>query len=150
MESRPAFLDHHLAELARRIPPRLRIRDGVEKWILREAMKSVLPRSLYERQKFAFMAPPSRTNHGNQRAVEPLVRMLLDSEAVTEAGLLDAEQVESFLQRWRTDDDAARSRRQDIILNHLLGLQILHQEFVQSEPRLPALSARLATAGGRR
>ena len=33
-----ACLDHHLAEYATRIPPDVRIRDGVEKWVLREAM----------------------------------------------------------------------------------------------------------------
>ncbi len=47
MEARPAFLDHHLAEYAVTIPPDIRIRDGVEKWVLREAMVNVLPRELY-------------------------------------------------------------------------------------------------------
>ncbi len=51
MESRPAFFDHHLAELATTIPPELRIRNGVEKWVLREAMKGVLPKTLYERRE---------------------------------------------------------------------------------------------------
>lgn len=37
MEARPAFLDHHVAEYAVNIPPEVRIRDGVEKWVLREA-----------------------------------------------------------------------------------------------------------------
>lgn len=134
MESRPAFLDHHLAELATTIPPELRIKNGVEKWVLREAMKGVLPKTLYERPKFAFMAPPSRTNRGNRRAVEPLLRLLLDRESVEKSELLAPEAVETFLEEWRAQRDAARSRRLDIILNHMLGLQILHSEFVEAKP----------------
>lgn len=35
-----------------------RIRERREKHVLREAMKGLLPKVLYEREKFAFMAPP--------------------------------------------------------------------------------------------
>ena len=56
--SRPAFLDHHLAEIAVKIPPNLRIHGNVEKYVLREAVRGVLPEVLYKREKFAFMAPP--------------------------------------------------------------------------------------------
>src|SRR5690606_17429292 len=53
MEARPPFLDHHLAEYAATLPPDLRIRGQTEKYVLREAMKGLLPASLYSRQKFA-------------------------------------------------------------------------------------------------
>ncbi|MCB1306832.1 MAG: asparagine synthase (glutamine-hydrolyzing), partial [Leptospiraceae bacterium] len=46
MEARPAFLDHHLAEAACTVPPELRIKGRVEKYVLREAMKGLLPRVL--------------------------------------------------------------------------------------------------------
>ncbi|HLU05169.1 MAG TPA: asparagine synthase (glutamine-hydrolyzing), partial [Woeseiaceae bacterium] len=49
MESRPAFLDHNVAEFARMIPPEYRVRGGTEKWVLREAMRGILPKVLYER-----------------------------------------------------------------------------------------------------
>ncbi len=53
MEARPAFLDHHLAEMAANIPPNLRIKEKTEKYVLREAMKGLLPEVLYKREKFA-------------------------------------------------------------------------------------------------
>jgi asparagine synthase (glutamine-hydrolysing) len=43
VEARVPFLDIHLVELAMRLAPELKIRDGQEKWILREAFADVLP-----------------------------------------------------------------------------------------------------------
>lgn len=65
MEARPPFLDHHLAEVATKLPPSMRIKGRTEKYVLREAMKGVLPETLYKREKFAFMAPrPYRSENG--------------------------------------------------------------------------------------
>jgi asparagine synthase (glutamine-hydrolysing) len=128
MESRPAFLDHHLAELARTIPPNLRIRGGIEKWVLREAMKGVLPQVLYEREKFAFMAPPAHTDERKRQAVEHLVGERMSPEAVGALGLFDDARIRTFLDEHWKGTDPALSARNDIILNHLLGLHIINQE----------------------
>jgi asparagine synthase (glutamine-hydrolysing) len=130
MESRPAFLDHHLAEYATSIPPDVRIKDGTEKWVLREAMKGVLPRVLYEREKFAFMAPPSHTDETKRRAVEELIEQHLDPDHVRAAGLVDDEALRGFLAQRREQTDGAEAIRGDIVLNHLLGLHLLHELYV--------------------
>ena len=62
MEARPPFLDHHLAAYAATVPPSMRIHGRTEKYVLREAMKGLLPEVLYKREKFAFMAPPAHTD----------------------------------------------------------------------------------------
>ena len=133
MESRPAFLDHHLAEFAVRIPPKLRIRDGVEKWVLREAMKEVLPEVLYKRKKFAFMAPPGDTDSAKQRAVDQLIERWLAPDRVEGAGIFEPHCVEEFLERSRVSKDAVQKKRQDIILNHLLQIQMLHEQFASKD-----------------
>jgi asparagine synthase (glutamine-hydrolysing) len=130
MESRPAFLDHNLAEFAVRIPPSLRIRKGVEKWVLREAMKGVLPEVLYKREKFAFMAPPSHTDNAKREAVEKLVGRWLSPESIREAGLFDTDRIGEFLRQAHDAPDAVANKRSDIIINHLLQIHILHQLFV--------------------
>ena len=111
MESRPAFLDHHLAELACRIPPSLRIKDGVEKWVLREAMKNILPRKLYERQKFAFMAPPAHTQDKKRKALDLLLDTYLNPEAIEKTDVFDPARIEAFLSGWRADTAEASSAR---------------------------------------
>lgn len=129
MESRPAFLDHHLAEYAVNIPPSVRIRNGIEKWVLREAMKGVLPEILYKREKFAFMAPPSHTDKHKQEAVQALIDDWMSCEAIEQLGFFNSNQVDKFLKDYRQEKDATRAKRGDIILNHLLGIHMLQRHF---------------------
>lgn len=130
MESRPAFLDHHVAQVAKHIAPELRIKNGVEKWVLREAMKGVLPQVLYEREKFAFMAPPAHTDNTRRNAIESLLAEHLSSEQIESLGVCDPKAISGFINRWRETDDSAIAKRYDIMLNHVLGLHVLHQHFV--------------------
>jgi len=133
MESRTAFLDHHLAEFATTLPPSLRIRDGVEKWVLREAAKGVLPKVLYEREKFAFMAPPSHTDVEKLNAMGRLIERWLNPEAIERAGLFDVARAEEAIDRARNDKDPITARRADIMLNHLVQLHILSGSYVGAE-----------------
>lgn len=126
MESRPAFLDHHLAEIAVRIPPRYRIRENVEKWVLREAVKGVLPEVLYKREKFAFMAPPAHTDRDKQNCLDELLDAYVSPAAIESAGILCPRAVEAFLGDYRRDTDPVSLTRKDTLINHVLCLQILH------------------------
>jgi asparagine synthase (glutamine-hydrolysing) len=130
MESRPAFLDHHVAAIARNIPPHVRIRGNTEKWVLREAMKQILPEVLYKREKFAFMAPPAHTSDTKRNALKSLTDRYLSEEMVKNAGVLDPKRLKQFLTDYRNDKDPVSLVRKDALLNHILGLHILHDEFV--------------------
>ncbi len=57
IESRVPFLDHHLVEFAATLPPRLKLRGFKTKWILREAVKGILPREILTRRKMGFPVP---------------------------------------------------------------------------------------------
>jgi asparagine synthase (glutamine-hydrolysing) len=48
------FLDPNVVQYAKRIPTRLRLRGGVEKWILRQAMAGMLPEQVLVRPKAKF------------------------------------------------------------------------------------------------
>jgi len=48
------FLDPEVVEYAMRIPVEMKLRDGVEKWILRRALDGALPTSVLERRKAKF------------------------------------------------------------------------------------------------
>jgi asparagine synthase (glutamine-hydrolysing) len=57
LEARVPFLDHTLAEFAARIPPRLKIKIGVKKYILKKAFSDVLPYEILHRKKQGFGVP---------------------------------------------------------------------------------------------
>ncbi len=144
MEARPAFLDHHLAEFAATVPPTMRIKGRTEKYVLREAMKGLLPDTLYRREKFAFMAPPAYTDPQKWNAMRALADEYLDDAAVESAGLLDTEGVRAaFALHEDPSTSAATQVQLDAIINHMLGVQILHSHFVDRDiPKLARDRAR--------
>ena len=147
MEARPAFLDHHLAELAAQVPPSLRIKGRTEKYVLREAMKGLLPEVLYKRQKFAFMAPPAHTDPKKWAAMRALADEYLSDSAIADAGILDAGGVQALFD---LHDDpeltAATQNKLDAVINHMIGVQVLHKHFVATD--VPAQArARAAELG---
>lgn len=134
MEARPPFLDHKLAEYAFKVPPHLRIKGNKEKYVLREAMKGLLPEVLYKREKFAFMAPPAHTDPEKWQAVEQLAAQFLSREAIAKAGLLDYDAVAAMFARHEDPAVPVEEKVQlDAIINHLLGVQVLHHHFVETD-----------------
>jgi asparagine synthase (glutamine-hydrolysing) len=57
IESRVPFLDHKLVEFTAQMPERMKIRGRDTKWILREAMKGILPAEILRREKMGFPVP---------------------------------------------------------------------------------------------
>lgn len=139
MEARPPFLDHHLAEFATQVPPSLRIKGRTEKYVLREAMKGVLPTTLYEREKFAFMAPPAHTDKEKWNAMKVLADEFLSDEAIEVAGILDKEGVRDLFELHEDEQTPVSTQVQlDAVINHILGVQILHKHFVANDIPLQA------------
>ncbi|MEA5447924.1 asparagine synthase (glutamine-hydrolyzing) [Leptolyngbya sp. CCNP1308] len=134
LEARPAFLDHPLVEFAVTLPPSLRFRGHQDKYVLRETMRDLLPETLYKRQKFAFMAPPSHTDRVKQKAMQDLAHTYLNREAVEAAALLDHGAVQTLLHHHQDEATPVAERVQlDAVINHLLSVQILHQHFVAQD-----------------
>jgi asparagine synthase (glutamine-hydrolysing) len=134
MEARPAFLDHHLAEFACKIPPTMRIRGRTEKYVLREAMRGLLPKVLYEREKFAFMAPPAHTDPKKWQALKALSDEYLSQDLIKQAGLLSMEGVNKLFETHEHPDTSAATQVQlDAVINHLMSVQILHKHFIATD-----------------
>lgn len=127
VETRPALLDHRVAETAVRVPPQLRIREGTEKWVLREALRYAMPDFLYRKRKFAFMAPPAHRSASQSTRLARLTSKYLSRKRIADAGICCPERTLRFLQD--VPADAAAANEHDKIHNHLLGLHILHDQF---------------------
>jgi len=59
IEGRVPFLDHKLVEFVATLPSSFKIKELKEKFILREAAKPFITKTVYERQKHPFLAPPA-------------------------------------------------------------------------------------------
>ena len=57
LESRVPFLDHKLVELSMGIPQHVKIKGNITKYILKEAVRGVIPDEVINRKKSGFAAP---------------------------------------------------------------------------------------------
>ena len=57
LETRAPFLDADVMELAFSMPGHLKIRNGERKWILKQAMRGILPDRILTRRKEGFSIP---------------------------------------------------------------------------------------------
>ncbi|HSK18809.1 MAG TPA: asparagine synthase (glutamine-hydrolyzing) [Longimicrobiales bacterium] len=85
IEARVPFLDHELVEYALRIPPDLKIRRGVSKYILRSYAERLLPRDVASRPKRPFYAPVEK--YLEDPAFRDLLEDTLSERSVRERGL---------------------------------------------------------------
>jgi asparagine synthase (glutamine-hydrolysing) len=65
IELREPFLDYRLIEFAARVPSRYKIRNGKTKYILKEALKGVLPHNILHRPKMGFPTPLAKMFRGD-------------------------------------------------------------------------------------
>ena len=59
LEAREPLLDHRLVEFAAKLPPRMRLRGGSGKWLMKKALGRYLPEELLHRRKMGFVTPIS-------------------------------------------------------------------------------------------
>lgn len=57
LEGREPMLDHRVIEFLAQLPSSLKIRNGVNKWLLKEVVHRYIPKELMERPKRPFIAP---------------------------------------------------------------------------------------------
>ena len=67
LESRVPFLDHRIVEFAWSLPPNLKLRDGVTKWVLRRLLARYVPDQLVERPKQGMGSPTGEWMRGSLR-----------------------------------------------------------------------------------
>jgi asparagine synthase (glutamine-hydrolysing) len=95
IEGRVPFMDHELVEYALRLPPKLKIRGGVCKYILRKYAEGVLPVEVTSRRKQPFYVPLER--YFEHADFQEVLRDTLSEKAVRERGIVRPEAVAELL-----------------------------------------------------
>jgi asparagine synthase (glutamine-hydrolysing) len=125
IESRVPFLDHPLVEFTARLPERLKLRGRTTKYILREAMKNILPAEILTRGKMGFPVPVGAWFRGQYRGI---VDDLVLSPRALDRGLFEPAAIRSLVARHAAGED--HSER----LWSLVNLEIWHRVVVEGEP----------------
>lgn len=129
LEVRVPFLDHNLVEFAAALPSRQRIRGLRGKYLLRQAIRRRLPRSLLWRRKQGFDVPIDRWFRGS---LVSFVRETLTARAVGHHGLLDWKGVERILMA----HESGRSNLSRVIFA-LLTFQMWYESYIRDQAFAP-------------
>ena len=100
VEARYPLLDLDVLELAKEIPPNLKLNGWVEKYILKRIGEQHLPATITEREKFSFVAPGSPFLI--QQSI-PWVQDLLSFERIQRQGYFNPNAVERLKKRYSSE-----------------------------------------------
>jgi asparagine synthase (glutamine-hydrolysing) len=138
IESRVPFLDHKLVEFTARLPERLKLRGWTTKYVLRRAMKNVLPEAILTRPKMGFPVPLGAWLRGRHRNV---LDEYVTSERARARGIFDADFVARVVGQ-HVSGERDHSERLWTLVNFEVWLRRFFDGEPAAEPRAePAFAA---------
>jgi len=126
LEARSPFLDHEVMEFAASLPSSFKLRGSMKKYILKRAVRELLPDEIIDRPKMGFGVPVEHWFRGELR--EMAHDVLLDS-TMRARGYFRTECVERLLR-----EHVAGTRNWHYQLWNLLMLELWHRMFIDSRP----------------
>ena len=148
VEGRFPYLDHRVAELAARLPDRLRLLGLGEKVALRRLARDLVPPAIVARRKQPYRAPIARA------LLDGALDGVLAADRVEAVGLLDASAVAALLAKARRSDGAGVTETDEMALVGATTTMLLHERLVSSPslapPALPTKLVRLDAPRDRR
>ncbi|MBP9110374.1 MAG: asparagine synthase C-terminal domain-containing protein, partial [Pyrinomonadaceae bacterium] len=124
IESRVPFLDHKLVEFSARMPREMKLRGNTTKWILREAMKGILPAEILDRPKMGFPVPVGNWFRGEFRHI--VDEYVLGKRAM-DRGIFDGDYVRKLV----VEHDAGENHDERIW--SLVNFEIWQRGFIDGE-----------------
>lgn len=131
VEGRFPFLDHHLIEYSSRLPARYKLMGLQEKWLLKRAMRGLLPAGIVARSKQPYRAPDSRCFFPQGRELD-WVAELLSPGSLDEAGYFDSTAVQRLRAKCRAGRAIGFADNMGFV--GVLSTMLLHRQFVLGEP----------------
>jgi asparagine synthase (glutamine-hydrolysing) len=124
IESRVPFLDHKLVELTAKMPVKMKLRGRETKFLLREAMKGILPAKILERSKMGFPVP---IGNWFRREFRHIVEEYVLSERSLQRGIFSADAVREIVVRHNAGEN------HDERLWFLVNFEIWQRRFLDGE-----------------
>ena len=139
LEVRCPFTDHELVEFALHLQPSLKLRYFETKWILKRAMRGILPEPVLRRRKVGFNPPaPQWIN----RELKPLIAQFLAPQVIERRGMFRPDAVSRLIR------EHAESRRDNTLkIWALLMIELWQRLYFDREPESSVRDSVLAAAG---
>ena len=128
LEVRAPFLDPRVAEFAASLPSRYKLRGQKTKYILKKAVKGLVPPFVTRRGKKGFGVPVAEWLKVKLR---PLARDLLSPERVRRAGVFNAD----YVARLQDEHERGVANHRKLLWT-LLMFELWHESFVETPRRI--------------
>lgn len=128
LEVRAPFLDPRVAEFAASLPCNYKLRGLKTKYILKKAVRDMLPSFVTRRGKKGFGVPVAEWLKFNLR---PLARDLLSPERVRRAGVFNAD----YIARLQDEHERGVANHRKLLWT-LLMFELWHESFVETPRRI--------------
>jgi len=132
IETRVPLLDHKLVEFAATIPPEMNLHNGTTKYVLKQAMRGILPDAIIDRPKHGFAVPLGYWFRGKLGAY---VRDLLLGESASRRGFFNGPYIEELVAQHE------RGRNLDLQLWTLISFELWARVFLDRGARGQARAA---------
>jgi asparagine synthase (glutamine-hydrolysing) len=140
LEVRAPFLDRRVAEFAASLPFSYKLRGGTSKYILKRAVRDLLPPFVTRRGKKGFGVPVAEWLKGRLR---PLARDLLSPARLARHGLFDP----AYVARLQDEHERGRANHRKLLWT-LLVFELWHESFVETPRRIDESEGRRQKAEG--
>lgn len=133
VEGRFPFLDYRVVEMATRVPPIEKMKVLNEKYILKQAMKELIPAIARTRTKQPYRAPDVDAFFSGGRPREAYVSDLLDPERIRRDGVFRPDAVAKLCAKARSR--ATVGIKDNMTLTAVLSTQLWLEEFMLATGR---------------
>ncbi len=124
IESRVPFLDHKLVELTAKMPTKMKLCGNTTKFLLKEAMKGILPDEILYRPKMGFPVP---TAQWLRKEFKHFVDEYVLSERTLSRGIFDADFVRRLVAQHNQGTDHATK------IFRLINFEMWFRIFIENE-----------------
>lgn len=128
LEARVPLLDNELVDFMMRVPPELKIKGTTQKYLLRKAVRGMVPDGVIKRRKAGFGLP---VRSWIRNELREMVGDLLSERRIRERGLFDSKEVASIL-----DANERGERDYTLPIWALLTLELWLQTFADQSQRV--------------
>lgn len=130
VEGRFPFLDHRVVQFAASLPPNLKMKVLNEKYLLKQAVRGLIPESVRNRKKQPYRAPDAKSFFGPQGKLVEYAEELLSAPRLAEAGIFNPSAVGRLIAKARTGHDLGT--KDNMAFVGILSTQSLIDQFIRT------------------
>lgn len=137
IEGRFPFLDHRVVEFANQLPEHYKLRGLTEKYILKRAVRHLLPPEIWQRAKRPYRAPIHRSFFPDGKPLSWVAATLTEANIQT-TGLFNPQAVQQLTNK--IERYGALGETDDMALAGILSTQLVAQQFITAFRAAPPLN----------